>query len=79
MKLVTISKIGSITKVQETLTENPNEKKTHYMRSATLKIEGEEALVMGTDIRFSCQNVGDNYGKQTIEELVDELALRNYF
>lgn len=80
-KQVQLQKIGTVTRVSVTYTENPLIKQIYNVPEATLGIEKDWINVdlLKCQISFGLNDLVDNFGCTTLEQLMNELALRKYF
>lgn len=80
-KKVLLEKVGTTTKVTEYFTENTGCKKIKSIYAANLFIEKDEIVadLYRTDLRFKLSELEDNYGCTSLNQLLEELRVRNMF
>lgn len=80
-KQVILLKIGTVTRVSVSYTENPLIKQIYNIPEATLRIDKDKIIVdlIRCDLSFGLDELTDNFGCENLESLMNELAVRKYF
>jgi hypothetical protein len=80
-KKVRLEKIGTMTRVTEYFTENPLQEKIFNIPDAVLYSEKENIVVdlVKYQLSFTISELEDNFGSDTVQELMNQLAVRKYF
>ena len=80
-KQVTLLKIGTVTRVYIGYTENPLIREMYNVPEAILGIEKDKIIVdsIKCPISFGLNELQNNFGCTTLEDLLNEFATRKYF